>query len=104
LKDGDNLWRGVREGEPQVAAFLATNKDRLRAQNGSQPIVKTSTAMKLLRQTSYSESRFLGGFAAAAAASGRLSGSFADEFSGPDGGDEFLYAVIVEIDRRAIGV
>jgi hypothetical protein len=48
--------------------------------------------------------RFLGGFAAAAAARGRLSGSFADELGGPHGSDKALYAVIVKIDRGAIGV
>jgi hypothetical protein len=52
----------------------------------------------------YCELRFLGGFAAAAAARGRLRGCFADEFGGPHRSDEFLYAVIVKINRRAIGI
>ena len=82
------------------------NKNRLRARIGSQPIV---TAIKFpttanLPRNFCAELGFLGGFAAAAAAGGGLSGSFADEFGGPDGSDEFFYAVIVKIDRGAIGV
>jgi hypothetical protein len=62
-----------------------------------------STAGKL-RGNATGELGFLRGFAAAAAAGGGLSGSFADEFGGPDGSDELLYAVIVEINRGSISV
>lgn len=47
---------------------------------------------------------FFCGLAAAAAARGRLSGWLADQFRGPDGRDELLEAVIIEIDGGAFGV
>jgi hypothetical protein len=70
---------------------------------------KASTATRLRprqgsRGTPAGELSFLRGFAAAAAAGGGLSGSFADEFGGPDGSDEFFYAVIVKINRGSISI
>jgi hypothetical protein len=47
---------------------------------------------------------FLCGLATAAAARGRLSGGLADQFRGPDGRDEPLDAVIIEIDCGTFGV
>ena len=48
--------------------------------------------------------RFFRRLAAAAALGRAFRGSFAHQFGGPDGGDEFLHAVIIEIDGGAFVV
>jgi hypothetical protein len=48
--------------------------------------------------------RFFYGLAAATTARRTLRGRFANQFGNPDGRDEFLCAVIVEIDRCPVGV
>jgi hypothetical protein len=47
---------------------------------------------------------FLGGLAAAATARGPLGGWLADQFGGPDRGNELFHAVIIEINRSTFGI
>jgi hypothetical protein len=47
---------------------------------------------------------FFGTFAPTASLGGALGGRFADQLGNPNGGDEFLDAVVIEVDAGALGV
>jgi hypothetical protein len=87
---------GNKKGQDGIclaAKFLPCPLDFAARRNAK----RDASILRLLRS-------FLDGLAAAAAARGALRGRLANEFGNPNGRDEFLGAVIVEINRGAIGI